>query len=206
MANPTKTTLRREYTDKRNKIEAALRLRDSGFIRHRLLQLPAWQEADTILTYVSFSPEVDTHKIIEEALRLGKRVVVPCVDPKGIETALSELRSRGDLAPGPLRGILEPAEAFRIPVDPSEIELALVPGVAFDRKGGRLGLGGGYYDRLMPKMKNAFRLGLAFSVQLHVGTLPLESHDVPIDVILTEKELIEISSVDARRSPRGGAS
>jgi 5-formyltetrahydrofolate cyclo-ligase len=205
MANPTKTTLRREYTDKRNKIEAALRLRDSGFIRHRLLQLPAWQEADTILIYVSFSAEVETHKIIEEAFRLGKRVVVPCADPQRNETPLSELRSRGDLAPGPLRGILEPAEAFRIPVNPSEIELALVPAVAYDRYGSRLGLGGGYYDRLLPKMTNALRLGLAFSVQLHPGALPREPHDVPIDAIVTEKEFIEISTVDARRR-RGGAS
>jgi 5-formyltetrahydrofolate cyclo-ligase len=78
-------------------------------------------------------------------------------------------------------------------VDPSGVELALIPGIAFDRRGGRVGFGGGYFDRLLPQMPKAFRLGLAFSAQVSAVPLPHESHDIRMHAVITEKENLEIT-------------
>ena len=205
MAISSKATLRRDYVRKRNEIEAALRQQGSGFIRHRLFQLPAWQKATTLLTYVSFGSEVDTYKIIQEAFLQHKRVVVPCVDPVGTETSLSELKNLGDLAPGPRHHIPETGEAFRKRVSHAEIQLALVPALSYDRTGARLGRGGGYYDRLIPKLTNAVCIGLAFSDQLNPESLPTEPHDRPVHTIITEQELIEISTLHIPLDSQGAS-
>ncbi len=107
-------------------------------------------------------------------------------------TLLSELHSLGDLAPGYVKRILEPRPAFRKIIDPIEVELALVPGVAFDRQGVRLGMGGGHFDRILPSMTNATRWGLAYSTQVYPKSLPIETHDVPMHAVITEEDIIEI--------------
>ena len=140
---------------------------------------------------------METHKLIQEGIDLGKRVVVPIVNKETHELSLSELKRLGDLAPGAFPGIYEPAIPWRIPVDPSEVELVIVPGVVYDRHGGRIGMGGGFYDRLLDRMTNATRIALAFSLQLRQQKLPLEDHDLPIHTIITESEVIAISDLGA---------
>src|SRR5579864_2564797 len=151
MANTKKHELRKQYLEKRKGLTPAARTRDSAIIRQRILRHTGWQDAGTILVYVSGGSEVDTRKLIEEGLAQRKRIVVPLIDPDGHDTSLSELRAIRDLVPAHYSSVHEPVAAFRKIVDPSEIELALLPGVVFDRKGGRVGLGGGYFDRLIPK-------------------------------------------------------
>jgi 5-formyltetrahydrofolate cyclo-ligase len=192
MEKQTKNQLRKTYLEKRDGLNAVTRARDSAIIRHRVLHHPEWRIAETILTYVSIRSEVETLKLIQEAFAQKKRVVVPVIDPDRKHISLSELRAVGDLAAGKFHGIPEPAAAMRTAVQPSEIELALIPGTAFDRQGGRLGFGGGYFDRLLAEMSNARRLALAYSVQLHPWPLPLETHDVPMHLIVTEKEIISV--------------
>jgi len=192
MAKPDKTELRKEFLKKRNGLTPAVRSRDSAIIRQRIFRHPAWTDAGTAAAYVSFGSEVDTHKLIEEALQAKKRIVVPWVNPDTQEMAFSELKKWSDLVPGFYKTIFEPGPAFRTFVDPSEIEIALIPGIAFDRQGNRLGMGGGYYDRLLPKMVNAVRVGLAYEVQLSAPPLPAETHDAKLHAIVTDSEWIAI--------------
>lgn len=149
---------------------------------------------NTVLAYVSCGSEVDTRALIMEALKQKKRVIVPLTSPEGRQAGLSELHRFSDLSPGPFKNVLEPGPTFRKRVDPSEVELALVPGIAFDRQGGRLGQGGGYFDRLFPKM-TALRWGLAYSIQIYPASLPMDAHDIRMDAIVTEEGILKIGSL-----------
>jgi 5-formyltetrahydrofolate cyclo-ligase len=191
MEKPNKKSIRKKYLEKRDRLTPVARARDSAIIRQRIFRHPDWQDSHTILTYVSFRSEVETHKLIQEALAQKKRVIVPVVDPDEKEIHLSELQAFTDLSPSEFHGIYEPAALMRKRVYPPEIELVLIPGAAFDRHGGRIGLGGGYFDKLLEKMPNARRMGLGFSVQVSPKALPLDLHDVRMHLIVTEKEVIE---------------
>ena len=207
MAQPTKADLREEFLAKRNALDPGERKRWSSLIRQRIFEHAAWKNASTVLCYVSFGTEVETHTLIQEALRFKKRVFVPLYKPHSTETLISELRRFGELAPGPKPNVLEPASEFIRLADPTEVELALVPGTVFDREGGRLGFGGGHFDRLMARMPKAVRIGIGFSVQISSTPLPLESYDVRLHAIITEKEILVPSPQPspARRAGEGKA-
>jgi len=190
MALATKADLRKEFLTKRNALDPAERAKASSLIRQRIFQHPAWKKASTILCYVSFGSEVDTHPLIQEALRFKKRMVIPLHDPAKAGTFISELRRFADLGPSH-RGVLQLQPEFHRLVDPGLIELALIPGIAFDRQGGRVGFGGGYFDRLLPSMTQATFIALAFESQFVKDPLPLEAHDVRMHAIVTEKAVIE---------------
>jgi len=189
MAQSTKAELRKEFLKKREAIDPADRARASSLIRQRVLQHPKWRTAGTVLFYVSFGSEVETHTLIQEALRFKKCVVVPLHDAVCKETPLSQLKRFGELGASH-RGVLQVMPEFRCAADPADVQLALIPGIVFDRQGGRIGFGGGYFDRLLPKMPKAFRMALAFSAQLSGSPLPLESHDIRMHALVTEKEVI----------------
>lgn len=193
MAHPEKDRLRTHYTTTRDALDATARKRASSLIRQRLFQHPAWRDAEHILCYVSFRSEVDTHTILQEGIRFKKKMHVPIFHPLDTEqTPVAELKRWGDLVAHEKTGILEPRAEARALVDPATIQLVLVPGTVFDRQGGRIGFGGGYFDRLLPRMPQARWIGLAFSEQVHHEPLPRETHDIPMHHILTEKEDIVI--------------
>ena len=139
---------------------------------------------------MSFGSEVETHTLIQEALRFKKKVAVPLIDKNKDIVPISELQRFGELAPGPNPAVLQPAVEFIRPLDPSLIELAIIPACVFDLQGGRIGFGGGYFDRLLAKMPHAFRMGIGFSIQLTASVLPMESYDIHMQAITTEKETI----------------
>jgi len=192
-AETTKADLRKEFLKKRDALRPDELARASSLVRQRIFQHPKWKSCSTILCYVSFSSEVETHALIQEALRFKKRVLVPVHDPATKDTPLSELRRFADLGASH-RGVLQVQPEFRRLADPAAVELALIPGIAFDRRGGRIGFGGGYFDRLLPSMPKAFRIGLAFSAQVSTIFLPLEGHDVRMHALITEKEIIQVSN------------
>lgn len=194
MAKPTKTDLRKEFLAKREGISDEDRKRFNSLIRQRLFQHPVWKNAATVLVYVSFGSEVDTHLLIQEALRFKKRVIIPLFDPAMSAPALSELQRFSELTPASGGKMLTHHSDFRRPFEPAGLELALVPGIAFDRSGGRIGFGGGYFDRLLPQAPKAIRVALAFSIQVSPTTLPLEVHDVKMNFILTDTAAIEVKS------------
>ncbi len=143
-----------------------------------LRQLPEWHVATTILLYASLPDEVPTQALIAEALDEGKTVLLPVV--QGDELELRECSDLEDLHPGAFN-IDEPqGKAFTRYED---IELAIIPGMAFTPDGERLGRGRGYYDRLMPHLETALKVGLCWPFQL-VEELPAEPHDQPMDMVI----------------------
>jgi len=117
----------------------------------------------------------------------GKKVFLPRVHLRNRELSFHQIFSLSDVVPGPFSLKEPPLENPSIP--PEKLELILVPGVAFDVKKGRIGYGGGFYDRALVKSR-AFKIGVAFSFQIF-QTLPLEAHDQKVDLIITEKGIIK---------------
>lgn len=162
-------------------------------IVQKLLLLQELTTRRTIFIYVDFRSEVETHLLITELLRRGKRVVVPVTLVKEKRLLPVEIR---DLEKDLVRGycsIPEPREEIRKSqmVAAGEIETIIVPGSVFDERGGRLGYGGGYYDRFMAyEAPNARRIGLAFDIQV-VNRLSLQAHDQVLDLVVSEKRIIQ---------------
>ena len=138
-----------------------------------------FQTARTICLYNSLPDEVDTAMLLAKALLMGKRVLLPKVVGDELEL---RIHTPGSLLSGAY-GIMEPTgELF--PVESyHEIDLAIIPGVAFDRLGARLGRGKGYYDRLLSQMPNAYKIGICFPFQL-LERLPSEPHDVLMNEVI----------------------
>ena len=159
----------------------------SQAIVDRFMQLPEYQQAQTVMFYVDVRTEVRTRQALPAALTSGKRIVIPyCVEG---ELELFHLESMDELELGMYR-ILEPkAElrgilAKRTPVE--ELDLVMVPGVAFDRRGGRTGHGKGYYDKLLEHaLSKTPLIALAFECQLF-PEIPMQEHDIFMDKVVTE--------------------
>jgi 5-formyltetrahydrofolate cyclo-ligase len=182
---PEKTRLRREILARRD-AEPGRPVRSRAIVE-QLLELPAYGAAALISAFVGVGSEVDTLPFIESALASGKRVAVPWVNGRTLR--LFDLRNVGELAPAPF-GLLEPPPELRADpardVEPAEIDLFVVPGVAFDRHGGRLGHGRGYYDGLLARARpDAAFVATAFDCQM-VERVPMTARDVPIHAIVTE--------------------
>lgn len=162
----------------------------SDNIKGELFTFSTFDEAETILFYLAVKDEVQTEKMIEESLQKDKRVVVPFIDWQRKEILPSEIK---DLAKDVKIGILkipQPKKNFYSPFSPASIDLVIIPGVVFDRKGNRLGFGGGFYDRFLGKLSDTTKLvGLAFELQL-VDNVPSQSHDVAVDYLITEGGII----------------
>ena len=161
------------------------RARRSAQICAQVQALPEFARAHCVFAYAATGSEVDLFPAIEAALRAGKAVCLPVCREKGQMDAV-RLRAREDLAPGAF-GILEPRGEV---VPPEEIDLVLCPGLAFDRRGGRLGYGGGYYDRYLGKV-HAFLLGICYTDCI-VGAVPMGAHDVFMDALACETGILRI--------------
>jgi len=156
-------------------------------IVRRFMDLPEYEKAGTVMFYVDVRDEVRTRQALPEALASGKRIVVPyCLDG---ELELFWLENMDELELGMYR-ILEPKVELRDVaakrLTPTNLDLVMVPGVAFDRKGGRTGHGKGYYDKLLQHArKDAPLIALSFECQLF-EEIPAESHDIFMDKVVTE--------------------
>ena len=161
------------------------RRRSSEAIRRKVRRLTAFRRAKTVCCYVALPYEVQTWRLIEEMLARGKRVVVPMTQPGTKRLRLSEVRHpSAELAPGPL-GVSEPVPSAIRPVRVRDLDLVIVPGLAFDRHGHRLGHGHGYFDRFLARLpKTTSTVGLAFRCQLF-DCLPRAPHDHAVQTVLT---------------------
>ncbi len=167
-----------EIIDKTNRIEK------------RLFEFANFLEANIVLLYINSDCEVNSLKIIEKCLNYKKIVILPAFDTTKYEMKLMKIDNLdSDLTLGP-RGILEP-DPRRCNIVPIEcIDIAIIPGVAFDEKGGRIGSGDGYYDRLIPNLTITTRkVALTFEDQI-VSQIQMETHDKHVDIIVTEKRII----------------
>ncbi len=162
---------------------------EQSVLNERFTSLPGLAGASTVLLYVSHFPEeMDTAPMLRHILEQGRRLVCPRVDRLERRLRLHVIENPNlDLVPGAL-GIPEPL-ADRPELDPAAIDWVLVPGLAFDGQGFRLGRGAGHYDRLLPKLRPEVpRWALAFVPQ-KVESLPIEPHDTPIDGYADAEEL-----------------
>ena len=159
-------------------------------IQKRLFEFANFLESKIALLYVSRDLEVPTESIIKKSYAYNKIVVLPAFDPESFKMTLMKVdAAEQELIPGP-RGILEP-DASKCKVVPMDrIDIAIIPGLAFDEKGGRIGSGTGYYDRLIPRLAITTRkVALTFEEQI-VPQIPMESHDKHVDIIITDKRII----------------
>ena len=158
----------------------------SRMIIEKLKELEMYNNAEEVMFYVSLDPEVDTKEFIKSELDDGvRRVLVPFVE--GIKMGVSEIKSFDDLEKGEF-GVLEPVGSADREYE-GKIDLILIPGVAFDNKGGRVGYGKAYYDYFLKKYDESLKIGLAFDEQI-VKKVPVEDHDVKVDIIITDKRVI----------------
>ncbi|MCG0274933.1 MAG: 5-formyltetrahydrofolate cyclo-ligase [Thermosediminibacteraceae bacterium] len=178
-----KKELRCQFIEKRMKLSQEDVKKMSEKIISTLFSLDEFKKSKTVMLYVDFRNEVMTQKAIEDALAMGKRVVVPKTI-KGQGLLAIEIKGTHELKPGTY-GVLEPEKNEGL--DPKLIDLVVVPGVAFDKRGYRLGYGGGYYDRFLPKLRpDAKKIALAFEIQI-AEYLPEDPHDIRMDAVITEK-------------------
>ena len=185
-----KTRLRKKILAKRNRISRGSIQRLSKKIARKLCSLHAFQKSKSVLFYVSTQSEVDTQKLIGQLIKEHKKgILVPFIRKGHSLLQVSQLNNFDDLQKGSF-GILEPKKAAIKKFDPKKIDLVVVPGIVFDKRGHRIGYGLGYYDRFLKKVrKNAIKIGLAFDFQL-VEKIESEGHDVALDMVVTEKRII----------------
>jgi len=158
----------------------------STHITKNLLELEEYKNADVVLSYTSFSSEVNTHFLINHAIMNNKKIAVPkTLEGRGME--FYYISSLDDLKPGNY-GIMEPdLSAEQVVLEKDKKYIILLPGIAFDETRNRLGYGGGYYDRFLEKYAdyNIYKVMLAYELE-KVDELPKEEYDIPSDLIITE--------------------
>jgi len=182
----SKFPIRQSVLNRRRSLSGELGLRYSLQVQARLLERPEFVAADCVALYSPVANEVFTEAVCDTALQLGKRVVYPRVT--GDNMAFFAIDQRRELARGSF-GVLEPPVGRTAALD--EIDLAVIPGVAFDLRGHRLGYGKGFYDRAFAATtQRPLLVGFAFELQV-VERLPSEGHDVQLDLLVTEARVVD---------------
>ena len=195
-----KQTIRQRILAEREELSAELRAQFSAAIVRRIVQLPEYQAARVVLGYMNFGAEFESELLVRQALEDGKSLLLPKVNRATNELDVYCVTNlQHDLAPG-LWNIREPLPERCTKVDAlQDVDFILLPGVAFERDGARLGYGGGFYDKLLARMDDqcgvAHSLSLvagAYSMQL-VGGIPQDATDRKVQWLATENETIDCS-------------
>ncbi len=186
----TKSQIREEIAQKIAALSAKEIAEKTKAIENRLFDFANFLESKITLLYVNNAHEVQTANILKRAYNYNKIVVLPAYSTENFEMELKKVDNlKKDLHQGP-RDILQPDESRCkiVPID--KIDIAVIPAVALDEKGGRIGSGEGYYDRLIPKLAITTRkVALALEVQI-IPQVPIESRDKHVDIIITEDRVI----------------
>ena len=180
-----KTKIKESILEKRNSTSIEEILEKSKKIEENLFNLEQYMKSRSIMFFVSFNSEVNTHGMIKKNLG-NKTVIIPKV--VGHEIEPSVIIDFDNLVPSGKFNIPEPMDLMKIAY--KNIDLVLVPGIAFDLSGHRIGYGFGYYDKFLKKVPKAVKIGLCFDFQI-VEKITAEEHDVAVDIIITEKRVIE---------------
>jgi 5-formyltetrahydrofolate cyclo-ligase len=186
-----KSEIRRHALEIRDNISAESRLLKDIEIAERFQSLYIYQVSQTIMFFTSFKSEVNTFFLIDCALSQGKQVIVPKVLRDEKRLILFEIKDiLKDLKSGYM-GILEPDFPITQSFNSNNLDIIVMPGAAFDLNKNRLGYGGGYYDRLISEITNRPKLiALAYHEQI-IGKVPVETHDIRVDMIITDSAIIE---------------
>ena len=186
----TKSQIREETAQKIAALSAKEIAEKTKAIEGRLFDFANFLESKIALMYVNNENEVPTENVLQRAFQYGKIVVLPAYSPENFEMTLKKVDNLNkDLQMGP-RNIQQPHETRCKIVPIEKIDIAIIPAVALDEKGGRIGSGDGYYDRLIPNLAITTRkVALALEAQM-VPQVPIESHDKHVDIIITEDRVI----------------
>lgn len=170
-----KKELRKEILYLRDNLED--RYNKSMIIKNKLLDLDIYKESKAIALYFSMKSEVDTKELIKESLLLGKKVLLPRIINKN-KMIFIEINDNTEYERNSF-GVMEPiGEEYK------DIDLIIVPGVAFDKNNNRLGYGRGYYDKYLSN-KDIYKIGICYSEQL-IDKIEVEEHDIKMDLIITD--------------------
>lgn len=185
--------LRQKILGARDGLSDKVRQAKSISVMQNFWTLMGMQQWSTLFIYVNFRSEVETLELIKKCINRDIRVAVPLVEASAVRMIPLLIKDpEQDLVPG-YYNIPEPDPKKSLRLEPGEIDAAVIPGSVFDIHGGRLGYGGGYYDRfLLNDAPQAKRIGLAFELQV-VDNVPLESHDQPLDILITEERIVNIT-------------
>jgi len=184
-----KFVIRREMISRRNSLTQEEVMEKSAMIQKKVLELAIYQESKTIGLYASFNNEVSTSLIFDEALKDRKKVLFPCIRRETKDLVFFPVQGRDELELGPF-GVMAPPDREGGGSFIDEAGLLLIPGVGYDTKGGRLGYGGGFYDRSLGKVeKLPFIAALAYEFQI-LDEVPMHQHDIRVDAIITEQRVI----------------
>ena len=184
----SKDFIRKFILAKRNALAKKQINEKSAKISKKLFSLPEFKRAKTIFTYVSFGSEAGTREIIGKSIALGKIVAVPIADFKKKKLEIVQFTSFSSLKKSKF-GIPEPDSKKAKWIPASQIDLVVVPGVAFDLKRNRIGYGKGFYDAFLSKHRKLRNIGLAFDLQV-LGKIPAGKKDKKVMKIITEKRIV----------------
>lgn len=171
----------------RNALPKEARERRSAAIGERVAGLDEWDKADTILAFVSMRTEVQTRALVERAWSEGKRVAAPRLSAERDDLTLHRWEEGDPLEESGMMFLQPRQSAERIAED--AVDLVLVPALALDERGHRVGFGRGFYDRLLPRLVRATRVGIIFHFEL-VAEVPERDADEPVDVIVTDERVV----------------
>ena len=180
----TKKLLRKEIREKINGFPAEYIEESDAAIAERVCALSEFIQAKTVFTFYSIGREPDTHRIIQRALEMGKTVTLPVCFKGGIMEARA-IKDVGELRESQMMGLMEPLDSTHV-VPPEELDFIVVPALAYDKTGYRVGYGGGYYDRFLSRTQ-AYTVGITRE-KLMMDSVPREDHDIPVNCIVTEKK------------------
>ena len=179
-----KRQIRRTVLEERDALSPGVRAERAERIARRVVELPEVRDIRAVMFFSSFGSEVPTAPLIDLLRERGIMVALPRIEEGEL---VPVAYTPGDPVRAASFGALEPTGPNGL--EPASVDVVGVPGVAFDRLGGRVGYGGGYYDRFLRALP-AFRVGIAFGLQVIEGPLPAGRFDLPVQAIVTEQETI----------------
>ncbi len=183
----SKQQIRREIEAQRGVLDTQWLEAASVRIVENLQSLEVFQSSETVALYMAIAGEVNLDSLFQKCRELGKRTCIPVFNAKEKLYEMAEITPETECSTGHY-GIREPLSPALIPM--GNVDLVVVPGVAFDRKGNRLGRGGGYYDRLLEEFSGT-SVAVTFDFQV-LPTIPVEQHDKPVDILVTEMKIMNL--------------
>ncbi len=180
-----KEEIRRDMLSRLKNQPAADKITKSSKIKNLALKGPFFKKAAVVMFYAATSLEADTSELIRECLQLGKKVALPVADPVKKELIPVEIENIDSLVRSSL-GIMEPARDKNKIIPLAQLDLVVVPGLAFDKWGNRLGRGAGYYDCFLAKLPaRTVKVGLAFDFQMIDSVPTVDGQDIPLDLVIS---------------------
>lgn len=191
MAMISKARIRKRMLKQRNEMTKEQVKELSKRITNTVKKIPVYKTSKTVMLYLNFGNEIDSSEIIKDCIDSGKTVVLPFCDPKTMEIIPTRIKDLDLALDTNKMGYSQPRKDMLDPVDTSEIDLIILPGIAFDRKGFRVGFGAGYYDRFLGNLHFEIpTIGLAYDFQIEDSFIKMESYDIPVDYVMTEDRII----------------